>query len=222
MGRSTDRVQNQKFEKVADETESIFKRNDSVLESLSLQEQLDLLSEIPNNHHFLWSLKDPAKQQVKFEQQFSTSTHYPCGSPRNRIINTVVYNNKPSTIVHALHTMLDIFDGPDVSAPPAKRRRCAFEKKKRATVNTSSMCAHYGIDEEEVTKLSENMSSISSQKNRKEKFYVNYVERLFTAGCLKWRVFKAPSLQIILMNDIDRETGEFKVTCSIKIANNKA
>ena len=71
------------------EAESIFMKS-IYTGPLSLQEQLDIISDLPNNHYYLWSLtKDPAQQQVKFEQRFSTSKHNPCSSPRNRIVNTV-------------------------------------------------------------------------------------------------------------------------------------
>lgn len=196
----------------SEEAESIFQKS-NYTGPLSLQEQLDILSEIPNNHYYLWSLaKDPAEQQVKFAQRFSTSTKYPCSSPRNRIINTVVFNATPSNIINALHVMLDLYNDSDVKGPPSKRRKCVFDKKKRVVVDTPYICNHLGIDEEEVLELSKNISSIATQKNKDEKLYLHYVEKLFSSGCLNWRVLKAPSLQIILMNNIDPMTGEFKVS----------
>uniref|UniRef100_A0A7M5WQG0 SWIM-type domain-containing protein n=2 Tax=Clytia hemisphaerica TaxID=252671 RepID=A0A7M5WQG0_9CNID len=106
--------------------------------------------------------------------------------------------------------MLDLYNDSDVKGPPSKRRKCVFDKKKRVVVDTPYICNHLGIDEEEVLELSKNISSIATQKNKDEKLYLHYVEKLFSSGCLNWRVLKAPSLQIILMNNIDPMTGEFK------------
>ena len=60
----------EKLNQHCNETESLFQSTDYA-GPLNLQEQLDITSLIPNNQHFLWSLKDPTEQQVKFAQRKS-------------------------------------------------------------------------------------------------------------------------------------------------------
>jgi len=170
---------------------------------------LNLVSQIPCTHKWLWSLHDPAKQQVKFVQRFCISSRYLPGSPRNRIINAVIANNNSDVIIKALHVILDIYDD-DVSSQNRSRlfqkKRKLTEKRPRLSIDVRTICENLGIDEVEANCLSKNVSSSHQQQS----LYLYFVEKIFSVGCISWRV-KNRSLQVILMNDYDSETGDFKV-----------
>ena len=151
---------------------SIFKQSDC--SNLTLQHQLDLLSNIPNSHKWLWSLDDPSKQQVKFEQRFSLSSRYIAGSPRNRIINTVVKNGNPRIVSQSLRIMLRIYEDNINSQPSTSKRRKYAEKRARPAIDNKVICKYLGIDEDEAVSLSTNVSM-----SRNQSLYRYFVEKLF-------------------------------------------
>jgi len=65
---------------------------------LSLENQFILISSLPNNHKWDWP-SESNNRNVKFEQRFSTSTRRYPSSPRNRIIQAMIYRTDPWNII---------------------------------------------------------------------------------------------------------------------------
>ncbi|XP_066914930.1 uncharacterized protein [Clytia hemisphaerica] len=177
--------------------------------SLDFREQLEMICSIPNFYKWLWTLDDPSKQQVKFEQKFSSSTRYLPGSPRNRIVHAVALNGSEHNVITALNTMLNIYVQIDNSSGerPRKRRKCNVQKA-RPVIDKNLLCQSLGVDPQEVDELSKQLYSAEQQT-----LYLTFVEKLFANGCINWRL-KNSSSQVILMNNYDAETGEFKLETS--------
>lgn len=179
--------------------------------SLEVEQQLRLICMLPNFSKWLWNLEDPSKQQIKFPQKFSTSSRWGPGSPRNRIINAVVRNAKKDIVIEALHTMLSIYKPIEVSCceQARKRKRPNIPKSSRLVIDPNFLCDSLGVDANEVEELSKNLYNAESQQ-----LYASFVEKIFSSGKINWRV-KNSSTQVILMNNYDPETGEFKVRYQI-------
>ena len=170
---------------------------------LSFQEQLEYVNSLPNYHRWLWNLSDPAKQQIKFQQRFACSSRYLPGSPRSRILSALSNPGGESLVVSTLKVLLGIYEDDKASAP---KKRKIVKKKPRQAVDVAKIYESLGVNEEEASKLCRNVSTVHERTS----LYQYYVERLFNDGTLAWRV-KSASVQVILMNDYDSETGNFKV-----------
>lgn len=177
---------------------------------LGKQDQLNYLSKIPNSHKWLWTLKDPAKQQIKFSQKFSCTYGISPASPRNKIIRAIVRDNgdKRRMVEKACYTILKIYGDDTIHERAAKRRRLTAntEKRSRPAIDMALLCESFGISENDAKKLSENL-----YLQNKRKLYPYFVEKLFSEGCINWRV-KTEDYQVVVMNDYDSDTGEFKVS----------
>ena len=79
-------------------------------------------------------------------------------------------------------------------------------QKNRPVIDKNLLCQSLGIDPQEVDELSKQLYSAEQQT-----LYLTFVEKLFANGCINWR-WKSSSSQVILMNNYDAETGEFKVS----------
>ena len=172
----------------------------------SFKEQLCFINSLPNYHRWLWDISDPVKQQVKFEQKFPLSTRYPPGSPRNRIINAYMKEQGEQIVVHTLRVLLGIYDC-NTNRVPARKKRKIAKKNSRPKIDINQVCENLGVDQDEAFALSQNVSTVHEDRT----LYQHYVERLFSGGTLAWRV-KKPAIQVVIMNDYDSETGEFKVS----------
>ena len=100
-------------------------------------------------------------------------------------------------------TYLEIYEDDKASAP---KRRKIVKKKPRQAVDVAKIYESLGVNEEEASKLCRSVSTVHECTS----LYRYYVERLFNDATLAWRV-KSASVQVILMNDYDSETGNFKV-----------
>ena len=177
---------------------------------LSFQEQLEYVNSLPNYHRWLWNLSDPAKQQIKFQQRFACSSRYLPGSPRSRILSALSNPGGQSLVVSTLKVLLGIYEDDKASAP---KKRKIMKKKPRQAVDVAKIYESLGVNEEEASKLCRNISTVHEHAS----LYQYYVERLFSDGTLAWWV-KSVSVQVLLMNDYDSETGNFKVLSGGKIA----
>ena len=65
--------------------------------TLSIEDQMFMLTSIPNHHKWLW----PGEKfyHLKFEQRFSNCSRYFPGSPRNRIIQACSHRENASEII---------------------------------------------------------------------------------------------------------------------------
>ena len=170
---------------------------------LSFQEQLEYVNSLPNYHRWLWNLSDPVKQQIKFQQRFACSSRYLPGSPRSRILSALSNPGGESLVVSTLKVLLGIYEAEKASAP---KKRKIVKKKPRQAVDVAKIYESLGVNEEEAYNLCRNVSTLHERAS----LYQYYVERLFNDGTLAWRV-KSASVQVLLMNDYDSETGNFKV-----------
>ena len=111
--------------------------------------------------------------------------------------------------VSTLKVLLGIHEADKASAP--KKRKVVKEKQHQA-VDVAEIYESLDVNEEEASKLCRNVSTL----HERAFLYQYYVERLFNDGTLAWQV-KSASLQVLLMNDYDSETGNFKVLSGGKI-----
>ncbi|XP_065647275.1 uncharacterized protein LOC136077009 isoform X1 [Hydra vulgaris] len=89
-----------------DESEKDFFYKSEQSDNLTLEEQLYLLTSIPNDH--FWSWYNQITTDIKFEQRLPTCVRYFPGSPRNRIILILAccYRENPEKIVSAVFEAL--------------------------------------------------------------------------------------------------------------------
>ena len=157
---------------------------------LSFQEQIEYVNSLP-------------KQQIKFQQRFACSSRYLPGSPRSRILSALSNPGGESLVVSTLKVLLGIYEAEKASAP---KKRKIVKKKPRQAVDVAKIYESLGVNEEEASNLCRHVSTLHERAS----LYQYYVERLFNDGTLAWRV-KSASVQVLLMNDYDSETGNFKV-----------
>ena len=94
--------------------------------NLSLSAQFQCISLIPNYHKWPWNLKGKSVH-LRFVQKFSTSCRYYPGSPRNRILQAMMYRENDVTITTAILENLSgskkLIPYPEkASAVPSKRK----------------------------------------------------------------------------------------------------
>lgn len=86
----------------------------------SLTEQFEVLSTIPNYHKWAWPSEK--SHSVKFEQRFLTSSrHYP-GSPRNRIMQALIYRREAKRIIQQCLLNIDGKPVPVIYERAGKRK----------------------------------------------------------------------------------------------------
>ena len=168
------------------------------------------MNSIPNHHNWNWTPSEKAsKQQLKFEMRFSSSNRYYPGSSRNRLINAIACPREVSEtlILTTLHSLLGILNKDTTTSIRRNIKKLTVPAKKhhRPAFNEKDLCDFLGISPEEANKVAENTSQDFGSS------LYQYFSREITAnGLIAWRV-RSPSIQVILLNNYDSETGDFKV-----------
>lgn len=89
---------------------------------LSISNQFDYLSTIPNFHKWCWDGVDP--KVIRLEQRFPTSLRYFPASPRNKIIQAFCFRSDFGSIVHSC--LLNIL---------GLKEKVIYHDKKRRRIN---------------------------------------------------------------------------------------
>ena len=141
--------------------------------------------------------------------RFSSSNRYYPGFPRNRLINAIVcpWEVSETLILTTLHSLLGILNKDTTTSIRRNIKKLTVPAKKhhRPAFNEKDLCDFLGISPEEANKVAENTSQDFGSS------LYQYFSREITAnGLIAWRV-RSPSIQVILLNNYDSETGDFKV-----------
>ncbi|XP_057315666.1 uncharacterized protein LOC130656767 [Hydractinia symbiolongicarpus] len=115
---------------------------------LSLEEQLNILSSIPNHHKWMW----PGKKvhSLRFEQRFSNSSRWFPGSPRSRIIQAIYNDDETSVVIPCLQNIL----GEKVCFNYKPKRKSQKPKPKKCRAG-GNLCEALGISREEARAIHE-------------------------------------------------------------------
>ena len=180
------------------------------VEMPTLQSKFCLLNSIPNHHKWNWTLSEKAsKQQLKFEMRFSSSNRYYPGSPRNRLINAIACPREISEtlILTTLHSLLGILNKDTTTSIRRNIKKLTVPAKKhhRPAFNEKDVCDFLGISPEEANKVAKNTSQDFGSS-----LYQHFSREITANGLIAWRV-RSPSIQVILLNNYDSDTGDFKV-----------
>jgi len=140
--------------------------NDALPTHLTLKEQFQVISSLPNHHKWKW---DTHCTKLRFRQKLSSVCRYPPASPRNRIINACCWRDDSHSIVTSV--VLNIF-GSKVPVNYCKRRNKNNIKVKEFVgvfvkeSDTEPPCKKILSDSNELLNISK---SISNPENNKEK-----------------------------------------------------
>ena len=168
------------------------------------------MNSIPNHHNWNWTPSEKAsKQQLKFEMRFSSSNRYYPGSPRNRLINAIACPREVSEtlILTTLHSILGILNKDTTTSIRRNIKKLTVPAKKhhRPAFNEKDVCDFLGISPEEANKVAKNTSQDFGSS-----LYQHFSREITANGLIAWRV-RSPSIQVILLNNYDSDTGDFKV-----------
>ncbi|XP_065674194.1 uncharacterized protein LOC136091139 [Hydra vulgaris] len=217
---------------VRDDNGKVFSYKLEQSNNLTLEEQIYILTSIPNDH--FWSWCNQISTNVKFEQRLPTCTRYFPASPRNRIIQACCYREDPGKIVLAV---LEVLLGKnDITIPYAKEKKVSMGKIDAVVPCDKKQSKTYGHRKRPFNKISIGMSSPIISSNEVEELQYStdklpflqntssvqlnlfqyYCGQLFNHGVLKWR-YMDEATHIVLMNDYDSDTGDFLVSKFIVI-----
>ncbi|XP_047144680.2 uncharacterized protein LOC124818179 [Hydra vulgaris] len=184
---------------------------------LTLEEQIYILTSIPNDHFWSWS--NQISTNIKFEQRLPTCVRYFAASPRNRIIQACCYREDPGKIVSAV---LEVLMGRnDVTIPYAKEKKVLMVNIDADITCNKKQSKTYGHRKRPFNKISietlstnincsnvEELPSSSNTSSVQLNLFQYYCGQLFNHGVLKWR-YMDETMHIVLMNDYDSDTGDF-------------
>ncbi|XP_057294024.1 uncharacterized protein LOC130622573 isoform X2 [Hydractinia symbiolongicarpus] len=187
--------------------------NSSFSSTLSLQQQFQLISSIPNYHKWSWYLEK--NNDVRLEQKFSNSCRRFPGSPRNRIIQAVKYRLDSQLIVYSiiktLHSEFSEIPYKAIKShhSQVKKERTSKRKHNHVAVNQNDdEDGDVNSDENMAEEIINNDSTPVFRSTLKESLYRFFCGEIFTKGVCKWRI-KTAAQQTVIMNDYDSETGNF-------------
>ena len=127
----------------------------------------------------------------------------------NRLINAIAcpWEVSETLILTTLHSLLGILNKDTTTSIRRNIKKLTVPAKKhhRPAFNEKDLCDFLGISPEEANKVAENTSQDFGSS------LCQYFSREITVNSLiAWRV-RSPSIQVILLNNYDSETGDFKV-----------
>ncbi|XP_065683138.1 uncharacterized protein LOC105847137 isoform X2 [Hydra vulgaris] len=106
----------------------------AIQENPSLENQFSLLSDLPNHHKWMW---DKLVKILRYEQKFSTSCRYFPGSPRNRILQAIFYQNNYVNIIRSC--LKNIFNIKETFKYPSSKGNLAFKSSVAKKIWLSSL-----------------------------------------------------------------------------------
>ena len=172
-------------------------------DSLSLNEQCEVLSYLPNFHRWN-SLKSHG---VKMNEYFIKKGK----SPRNRLINNFCctcdsseesQNERLMIIRCILKKVFISVNIPQIQRPLTKKKRISKKTKPKVTVH--DLLDQFGISQEEYLDMKTEI------KTKKSSVYEMFEKNLILHGSFHWRI-KNDVVHKVVMNDFDPESGSFKV-----------
>ena len=186
------------------------------LNALTIQDQFKVLSDLPNYHKWRWYGEN--QKDIRFEQFSSCCSRYP-GSPRNRIIQAIVYRQDFHLLVYSV--LKNIF-GSSCEVPYKAIKEAHTKKhgniysnkqKKMSSVEKVTLeDTDTGPDSENIINVVDSVDPIRQVyvSTHKESLFRFYCGELFRHGICKWRILNE-TRNVVVMNDYDCQTGNFLV-----------
>ncbi|XP_065653453.1 uncharacterized protein LOC136080565 isoform X2 [Hydra vulgaris] len=186
-----------------------------ILELPTLENQFSLLSDLPNHHKWMW---DKLTKILRFEQKFSTSCRYFPGSPRNRILQALFYRNNSFDIIKSC--LKNTFNIKEPVVYPSSKGDLAHKSSIAKKIRLSSLegivdnsdnscCGNKFVSKNIDISNSSNEIHLVQHLGKKNSLYEYFCAELFSRGVISWRV-RRPSLNICVMNNYNRESGNFQ------------